>query len=152
MRLIFILCLLLPSVSAFGQIDGKGIFCALETASDESKKEFYEDTKLNGIDAKLIRMGVFFSKGQFFTKIPIMDNDVIIYIETDSEEYRVTQNHIIMDESAYLDRKTLILSDSYSGSVQCEVFDSKFSFEKEAERLLVILQSAYDNLRKDNKI
>ena len=152
MRLIFILCLLLPSLSAFGQIDGKGIFCALETASDESKKEFYEDTKLNGIDAKLIRMGVFFSEGQFFTKIPIMDNDVIIYIETDSEEYRVTQNHIIMDESAYLDRKTLILSDSYSGSVQCKVFDSKFSFEKEAERLLVILQSAYDNLRKDNKI
>jgi hypothetical protein len=81
-----------------------------------------------------------------------MDNDVILYIEGNSEEYEVTENRIIFEDNVYLDRKTLILSDTSMGSVQCEVFDSKSSFDREAERLLTILQAAYNNRRKGNRI
>ena len=152
MRFILILCMLLLSLPTFGQIDGKGIFCGLENASDETKKEFYEDTKLTGIDAGAIKISIFFNEGKVFPKIPVMDNDVILYIEGNSEEYEVTENRIIFEENVYLDRKTLILSDTSMGSVQCEVFDSKSSFDREAERLLTILQAAYNNRRKGNKI
>jgi hypothetical protein len=152
MRYIFILCMLLSSLPALGQIDGKGIFCALETASDGLIKEFYEDFNLNGINVQVIKAGVFFNEGKSFPRTPSMENDVIFYFEGKSEEYEVTQNHIIIEETGYLDRKTLILSDTSIGSIQCEVFDSKSSFDKEAERLLVILQAAYDNQRVGNRI
>lgn len=153
MRSIFILVLTLFSPLLFGQIEGKGIFCSFEDASDRMKSVLYDDFNLSGIDIKDIKMSMLFKGGKSYAFLPRIDNDVISFAEGNtSEEYEVTADKIIVGGDGLLDRKTLVFTQKMMGSLKCEVVDSETEFDKKKERMRLEIQALYDRLREGNRI
>ena len=153
MRSIFILVLTLFSPLLFGQIEGKGIFCSFEDATDEMKSILYDEFNLSGIDIKNIKMSMLFKGGKAYAFLPRIDNDVISFTEGNrSEEYEVTADKIILGGDGLIDRKTLVLTQKQMGSLQCEVVDSETEFDEEKERMRSEIQALYDRLREGNRI
>ena len=138
---------------SFAQIEGKGIFCSLEDASDEIKSSIIDDFNLSGIDIRDLKLSMLFKEGKVKAFLPVIENDLISFYEGDEKEnYELTADKIIIGEDVLLDRKTLIFTSKNVGSLQCEVVNSELEFDKEMERIRLGLQADYDRLREGNRI
>lgn len=152
MRIILSLLLSLIATPLFGQVDGRGIFCDLNTAKVEALNAIKENGILSGVDPKEMKIGFFFKEGLAFSVSPQIRNDVAFYVKSSfGDKYQVDANNITWDD-AVLDRKTLILISNNVGKLQCEVFASQISFDKETDRLQEKLQSLYEVQLEGNKI
>jgi len=152
MRIILSLLLSLLTTTLFAQVEGKGIFCNLENSSGQIRSAIYDELNLRGVDIEIIRLAVLFKDGQSHIFLPFMANDVISF-SVGTEVYEVTADHIVFSHgAALLDRKTLILEGEEMGSIQCEVTNSELEFDKEKERLRLLIQAGYNSQREDNRI
>ncbi|MDA8601232.1 hypothetical protein N9L89_00345 [Gammaproteobacteria bacterium] len=153
MQLILILLLSLITAPLFAQVDGKGIYCDFDTASDVTKISVYAGGKLHGIDSKKIKIGFFFSEGKVFGIFPYIEEDIAFFSKgSRGFEYKTNADYITWDDSTSLSRKTLLLTDDNIGKIQCEVFASQFLFDKETDRLRELIQNEYENRLTGNKI
>ena len=146
--IVSILLILLGS-PAFGQIYGKGVWCA-PVSWKISKEEFLSQFGTMSASVEGLKLGIFFGEDESFAYIPIVVNDEASYAIEKSNKASSDEDKIFVGTDS-LDRKSLILT---TGEVvaQCEVFQSRSYFDREAERLRALIQAAYNSQREGNKI
>ena len=150
MRNFLALLLILIMTPSYAQIEGKGVWCA-PVSWTISKEEFLSQFGTMPASIEELKLGIFFGKDESFAYIPIVVNDEASYAIEKSNKASSDENRIFLGKTDSLDRKSLILTTG-EFVAQCEVFQSRSYFDREAERLLTIIQAEYDRLLKGNRI
>ena len=152
MRVLAIACLILITSSAFGQVDGKGVWCT-PTSFDTSEEDFFKQFTVTPVKGNFY-LGIMFDGGGVISHIPVIINDVVTMPGMKTGSYMTDDEFIYLGNlgsKERLNRKSLVLNTT-GLTAQCEVFNSKSAFDTKTVQLRSSIQAEYDRQLKGNRI